>query len=451
MARTKSIGFRDRLVTLLPARLLYELARESEFVVRVRKIKPPEFLWTLVLGFAFGRERTIAGLRRAYETATRTRLVPSAFYDRFDQTLVKFLQAVVGHVLEDVSESTRSLEGQLTGLRDLLVTDSTVVHLHDLLAGAYRSNRPPAKAALKVHVVMSVLGRRARSVKITSERANDGKSLRVGPWVKGSLLLFDLAYYDYKIFERVMRNGGYFLSRAKRHINPRVVASHQPCRNENRVVGQKLRDVLDQFGGRDFDFEVEAAFRKRRQRRGRIIKHATARTKLRLVGLWCEERNSHDLYATNLPVERFSAEDVGRLYGARWSVELLFKSLKSDFCLDDLPSSNRNVVEALVYASILTWLTSQELLKLMRRSVGKDARRVTDGRWTRLVRTHAQLLLLVIIAPPRHGQQLNRTLEYVFLHECLDPHMSRPGLLEQAENRTGCQDAESPERQDVAA
>ena len=61
MTRTKSIGLRERLTTLLPSRTLWRLARETGFVVRDRKIKPPEFLWTLVFGFALGRQRTLAG------------------------------------------------------------------------------------------------------------------------------------------------------------------------------------------------------------------------------------------------------------------------------------------------------------------------------------------------------------------------------------------------------
>ena len=109
MTRTKSIGLRERLTTLLPARTLWTLARESEFVVRARKLQPPEFLWTLVFGFAMGKERTIAGLRRAYATATRVRLVPSAFYDRFNGRLAAFLIAVVDLLIDEVSESAGPL------------------------------------------------------------------------------------------------------------------------------------------------------------------------------------------------------------------------------------------------------------------------------------------------------------------------------------------------------
>jgi hypothetical protein len=64
---------------LPPRRVLNELAEEAALAQRVRKIRPHALFWTVVLGFGAGRERTIAGLRRAFEVATGITLVTSAF------------------------------------------------------------------------------------------------------------------------------------------------------------------------------------------------------------------------------------------------------------------------------------------------------------------------------------------------------------------------------------
>ena len=90
MARRKSIGIRSRLKGLISGQLLGKLARESGFVIRLRKIDPVKFFWTLVLGFATGRERQIAGMRRAFQASTGTRVVPSSFCDRFSPSLVRY-------------------------------------------------------------------------------------------------------------------------------------------------------------------------------------------------------------------------------------------------------------------------------------------------------------------------------------------------------------------------
>jgi hypothetical protein len=61
---------------ILKARLK-KLAGDTGAVVRERKIGIVALFWTLVLGFVTGNERTLAGLRRVFEKATGTTVVPS--------------------------------------------------------------------------------------------------------------------------------------------------------------------------------------------------------------------------------------------------------------------------------------------------------------------------------------------------------------------------------------
>ena len=91
--------------------MLDRLADEAQLAQRKRKIQPYARFWTLVLGFGAGRERTIAGLRRAFEVTTGISLVPSAFYDRFTPALMRFMRSVVGHALAEIAEPTRPLGG----------------------------------------------------------------------------------------------------------------------------------------------------------------------------------------------------------------------------------------------------------------------------------------------------------------------------------------------------
>jgi IS4 transposase len=432
MARAKSIGLRDRLTTLLPHKTLWGLARETGFVVRSRKIEPPAFLWTLVFGFAFGGERTLAALRRAYETATRKSLVPSAFRDRFDASLVRYVQAAVGLVLDRLAEPTRALAGELAAFKEVLVTDATVVRLHDFLAKTFpgcRTNH--TKAALKLHVVMRVNGNGPKSVKVTSERKNDGRVLQVGKWVRDRLLLFDLGYYRYQLFDCIRRNGGYFLTRLKNNANPTIVAAHRRWRGASvPLVGQKLQDVIARLQREEIDVDIEVQF-KRRKYAG---KRSSARQRFRLVGLRNDDTGGYHLYVTNLPADRFDAKAVAAIYRARWTIEMLFKSLKSDFALDQMPSRNKHAVLALVYAAILTWVASRELLVAVRELLADEELRVTQGRWTRLLRTWAAPLLLVVTSPPRHAGELARAIEFALLVEAPDPHRTRMSLGEEVEH-----------------
>ena len=109
----------------------------------------------------------------------------------------------------------------------MLVADATVVKLHRLLARRFpgtRKNSSPAAA--KLHLVMSASGTGAHQVKVTGERANDHRTLQMGPWVKGRLLLFDLGYFRYQLFDAIDRNGGYFITRLAANADPDSLDAH---------------------------------------------------------------------------------------------------------------------------------------------------------------------------------------------------------------------------------
>ena len=54
----------------------------------------------------------------------------------------------------------------------------------------------------------------------TRERANDHRTLQMGPWDEGRLLLFHLGYFRYQLFDAIDRNGGYFITHLGTHADP---------------------------------------------------------------------------------------------------------------------------------------------------------------------------------------------------------------------------------------
>ena len=163
MAHRQSSGVREVLTTFLPKRVLTRLATEAGVGQRRRKVRPDALFWTLVLGFGAGRERTLAGLRRAFERATRTTLVPSAFYDRFTPQLARFLRTVAVHLLGRVAEPARALRGSLAAFRDVVAADATVIRLHDLLEHAFKGVAPTTRSRLSSSTRSSACSAGARA------------------------------------------------------------------------------------------------------------------------------------------------------------------------------------------------------------------------------------------------------------------------------------------------
>jgi putative transposase len=120
-----------------------------------------------------------------------------------------------------------------------------------------------------------------------------------------------------------------------------------------------------------------------------------------------------------------------RLYGARWEVEILFKELKSKYALDVVPTSNPQVIEALIWIAILTLLISRKIYKVMR-SLNPEAKmvRFTTLRWSNIFTENASVVLAGILRYMGLETSLIKSFEIGF-SEALDPHMNRRRFTEE--------------------
>lgn len=427
MDRTQSIEIRETLNRLVPPSRLGRLARETGAVVRRRRIGAVPFFWTLILGFGADRTRTLAGLRRAFESATGRTVVPSAFYHRFNAGLVRLLRAVLSEVIAKVGRQEKNLDGALSGFKDVLASDSTVIRLHEMLKKAFPACRTNhTLAALKAHVILSVRGAGAKSVKLTSERVHDGPVLRAGRWVKDRLLLFDLGYHRFQLFACIDREGGYFVTRLKKSDNPLVTGLNQNPRGRKvSLLGHRLKPLLKKLKRSVIDVEVELSYRKRKYGGSR----SGATYRCRLVGIFNEETKCHHTYLTNIPPSRLSARQVAETYKARWLVELLFRELKTRYRIDQMPSAKRHVVEALILAAFITVLVAQRLHQEAVRRLLKLRHRLRTERWAAVFATFAGEILRLLLAPAADNAHPTR-LGAVMLRESLDPNSRRQLLLQ---------------------
>ncbi len=71
---------------------------------------------------------------------------------------------------------------------------------------------------------------------------------------------------------------------------------------------------------------------------------------MRAIAFWNMDTAEYHWYLTNLQVP---AQLIYPLYRNRWQIELLFKSLKSSFHLNEIPISNPVLIENLVLANLI--------------------------------------------------------------------------------------------------
>ena len=430
MARRKSTPLRHALSRLCSKPMLERLARTEGLVRRRRCLDPVAFFWVVVLTLGTGGTRTLADLRRAYARVTGDSLAASSFYARFSPALAGFLKQVLSGALDRLASSKRSARVLVGEIREILCVDSTVIRLHDALERVFPACRTNhTLAAAKLHAVCNVRGCGPRSVKITAERVHDGPVLRAGRWVKGRLLLFDLGYCRYQLFDAIGRHQGYFLTRLKDSANPTIRGLNQPVRGRSvDVTGVRLQECKSRLKREVFDAQAELSFR-RRPYRGKS--HA-GRLLVRIVGLRDDVHGGYHWYVTNLSADQLPAPDVAKIYAARWTIELMFRELKRGYHLESMPSSKPHIVEALLYAAVLTLLASRTLLVAACRWAHLPLARVPIERWARLFVSATADLLAIVLDPAVMARERERRLLPFLARETPDPNVSRQLLLERA-------------------
>jgi IS4 transposase len=418
------------LCDLFPPEWLREKAKDTGLIKRERKIDPVIIFWVLAIGYGSFLQRTLASLKRNYETASNRVLSDSSWYYRFTPELVVFLRECVARGLEYLAqEPSRTLNERLSPFEDVLIQDSTIVRLHEKLSKIWPATRSLKVAAgVKVAVLTSAIASGPKSVALFAESTNDLKTLRIGPWIRDRILLIDLGFYKYQMFTRIKENGGYFVSRLKSNANPLIIEANRVYRGRSiDVRGKHLQEVLKNLKRQVLDVEVEVEF-NRRAYRGKEKKN---NGRFRLVAVYNEDEDKYHLYITNLSPDLLEPEEVARLYGARWEVEILFKELKSKYALDVVPTSNPQVIEAFIWIAVLSLLISRRIYTIIRRLNPKAKMvRFTQLRWSTIFSEKSSYILTDVLRYLGLDISFSTSLE-VSLSEALDPHVNRRRFTEE--------------------
>ena len=203
-------------------------AVESGFIIRSRKIFPVEFLLSLIFGFYSKEEPSISKFHRIYNSIVdeEKKVVYSSFYDRFSNEAQIFVDKCLEHYIShQLSNVNAELKGYLRSFNDVKIKDNTIVRVHSFLSNKYPATRTRRiTAGIMVSVLLSVVCNGPRSVKFFPEKTNDSKTLTIGPWVKGMLLLKDRGFFKFDVFAQIENFGGSFVTRLKSNTKAEVVS-----------------------------------------------------------------------------------------------------------------------------------------------------------------------------------------------------------------------------------
>jgi Transposase DDE domain len=421
---------------------LDDLARRCGVVRRQRKFTGQTLLRVLVLTLLRQPGATTADFL-ATATTLGLDVSATALARRWQagQPLIDFLRQALERALQHTVASQPAAADLLRRFTAVFLGDSSVIPLPDELAGAFAGCGGPAgtgRAALKLHVLWDLKTGRLEQLHVTAGRAGDAHGpIAVGQAAPGTLLVYDLGYFDVERFAALDRHRARFLSRLQRGTavcdgagRPLDLLAHLRRQPPGAVDQLILLGAAARLACRPLAVRVpeEVADRRRQQARAKARDHGREATAayLELLG-W-------NLFVTNGPAAELGWQAVVALYRARWQIELLFKLWKSHNglarCRAGAPALERLAV---FYAKLLGvllqhWLLLATAWQVPQRSLLRAARRLREG------------LLLVLLALDDGGQlaqvlaRLRQELQRLARVKARKRNPSHAQLLDQPES-----------------
>jgi len=338
-------ALQQQTLGLVSEREVEELARQCGFYKRKPKeIRAFDFALCCALAAMVEGKRAFASVWRLLAAAAGVEVARSAVTQRFGEGSAQLMEELFCRAAERLkSGPCPDLLDRLEQFRAVLANDGSVLMLSPLLKKLFPATRTNSvEAAAKLHATADLVHRRIVRVELTGERDSELDVARAQPIESNTLYINDLGYTSYDYFADIKNAEAHLLMRLKDNANPTIVAVrhgvYAPVRTVRKQVG--LRQAS--FTQSQDTFDVDAEFNTSN---GLVV--------LRVVGCYNPETDKHHCYVTTLAHEDFSPEELTTLYSLRWTIELLFKLLKSSCHLDHVDTSNPAALRTHIYASLL--------------------------------------------------------------------------------------------------
>ncbi len=169
----------------------------------------------------------------------------SSFHECFEPGFVALLREILEDSIENLDTGRKNLNGRLKRFRDVLIADSTIVSLYQDAADVYPATGDN-QAELKLHLTESLSTGPPTRYQTIDAKTHDRSQLSTDEWVADALILLDLGFYDFWLFDRIDQNDGWFVSRVKNNANVEMVEELRTWwGNSIPLEGESLQAVLD--------------------------------------------------------------------------------------------------------------------------------------------------------------------------------------------------------------
>ena len=360
------------------------IAKKTKLSLRTRKLTPLVIVSILLMGCSceIGSQsicqlRTMSSfLRKWFNIHIKTQSLQAKINRKETSDFIKAIMAeVVKHETNKIlgkifkktmkknKKKTKKLNKKL--FKRILLQDSTVISLPESLSKMLRGcGGTASKAAIKCDFTIDQTNHLILSVRFSAGRNPDVSFSGniIDDLQNKDLVIRDLGYFKLSVLKDIMNENAYFISRLSKvalvYLNkndeePLDIMKKVEILNIEKkkldidvFIGQTDRIPARLIGIKVPPEVVEA--RRHQYKKARGKKEPSEE----LI-----EWNGYTFMITNIPKDDLSLKQILKIYKIRWQIELFFKNMKSNLCIDNLTGKNKYRILCIIYTKlVLTWI-----------------------------------------------------------------------------------------------
>ncbi|MEP9405604.1 IS4 family transposase [Peribacillus frigoritolerans] len=429
--------FAKELQRFLSPLVLQETAKQMGFVQRSSKYQAAELIALCVWLSQEVASTSLTQLCSRLEASTGVLMSPEGLNQRFNPAAVTFLREVFTSLLTQKLCLNQSLSSDMIStFKRIRILDATVFQLPDSFATNYQGSGGSSNTAgVQIQLEYDLLSGQFLNVKLGPGKNNDKTygTICLETVEKGDLCLRDLGYFDLGDLQAIHDKDAYYISRLK--LNTRIyIKNPEPeffnngtIKKQTEYIKLDMAQIMSGLTSGETMEISEAYIGQNQKLPARVIIHRLTddQTQTRLInqakrekkkGIVMKEKSKHlmgmNVYITNSSPEEVPTDYVHSHYSLRWQIEILFKTWKSFFEIDECKTIKKERLECHLYGQLIgILLCSSTMFQMRQLLLEKKNQELSEYKAIYMIKDYFPLLFQAIAIG---SEQLLKILHRLF-------------------------------------
>jgi NTP pyrophosphatase (non-canonical NTP hydrolase) len=298
------------------------------------------------------------------------------------------------------------------------IIDSTIITLPNKLEKDHKGlGGRNSKSSMKIQGNYNIKEKDFKRIEIINNGTKSDSSYveeLVKDLDKNGLVIMDLGYYGVKNFKMIEEKEGYFISKIKINTNiyktekkTEKIGLKNELKNKNEI-DEKV--VIRGQQGKWMEVRLVGIKLPEKVYNEKIRKaRNTAKPKGKTLTKETLERLKWVLMVTNVESEKLDVKAITEIYRIRWQIELIFKTWKSYFAIDEMNNIGKDYLDCLILGKLVVITLLNCMYSHLYYEVNKDIKRQIS--YMRFMKNMREELGVLIDYVAGIGNGLSESLE----------------------------------------